>query len=172
MFCWKSITGLQTWNISGKNQTAVSRSCAESEIISLDASFRKERIPNLQLSDVVVVETYSHSDAEGNVTRPSGKRHPLSHSIDHMSHDMVYHVPNNIPQSFFLTRLHSPSMRHVWRTNRVDLDWPFERIHFNTSIPIRYVRTTEQLADFSEGAFTKFHGHLKTRRPSLEVSRL
>ena len=32
-----------------------------------------------------VLQTFSQSDAKGILTRPSGKRHSLSHSIDHMS---------------------------------------------------------------------------------------
>ena len=38
----------------------------------------------------------------------------------------------------------SPSLRHVSRSHRVDLGWLFERINLDSSIPIRYVRTTEQ----------------------------
>ena len=45
------------------------------------------------------------SDAEGNLTRPSGKRHSMSHSIDHMSFDMVDHVPSNISGSSFPGKL-------------------------------------------------------------------
>ena len=47
----------------------------------------------------------SHSGAEGDLTRPSGKRRSLSHSMDHMSLVMVHHVPSNIPQSALPARL-------------------------------------------------------------------
>ena len=35
---------------------------------------------------VLCSETCSHSDAEGNVTRPNGKRHSSAHSIEHICH--------------------------------------------------------------------------------------
>ena len=35
------------------------------------------------------------------LSRPSGKRHSLSHSIDHMSVDEVDHVPSSIPGNSF-----------------------------------------------------------------------
>ena len=87
-----------------KKQTVVSpHSTSESEIISLDARLRMQGIPALQLWDGVL-ETCARSDAKGNLTRSCGNRHPLSHSIDHLSLDMVDHYPNNIPQSSFPVR--------------------------------------------------------------------
>ena len=53
---------------------------AESEMISLDGGLNMEGIPVLQLW---CCETFSHSDAEGNIQRPSGTRQSLSNSIDH-----------------------------------------------------------------------------------------
>ena len=76
-----------------KKQTIVSR--AESEIISLDEGLRMEGIPALPSWDCVE-ETFSHSDAKGNQSRTSGKRHSLSHSIDHVSFDTIDHVHSNI----------------------------------------------------------------------------
>ena len=38
----------------------------------------------------------------------------------------------------------SPNLSHVSRSHRVDLDWLLERINLDSSISIRFVRTTEQ----------------------------
>ena len=121
-----------------KKQSDVCHSCAELEIISLGASLRMEGTQALQLWDCVS-ETFSHSDAKGNFVRPSGERHSLTHSIGHMSLEMVVHDASNIPDHSLPSRLqifegndaiirmiikcHSPNLRHVSRTHRVDLDW-------------------------------------------------
>ena len=74
----------------------------------------------------------------GNLTRTRGKLHSLSHSTDHMSLDVVDHVPSTIPESSFpaiflvneaviirmIIQGRSPNLRHVSRTHRVDLYWP------------------------------------------------
>ena len=46
-------------------------------------------------------------------------------------------------------------MRHVWRTHRVDLDRFFDRINLDPMIQIKYVKTTQQLADIlTKGSFS------------------
>ena len=47
-------------------------------------------------------------------------------------------------------------MRHVSRTHRVALDWLFDRIKLDPKIQIKYIDTTNQLADIlTEGNFTR-----------------
>ena len=47
-------------------------------------------------------------------------------------------------------------MRHVSRTNRVALDWLFNRINLDSKIQIRYIDTKHQLADtLTEDNFTR-----------------
>ena len=49
----------------------------------------------------------------------------------------------------------SPTLRHVARTHRVDLDWLFERVRTDPSIFIKFVPTLKQLADIlTKGSFT------------------
>ena len=49
----------------------------------------------------------------------------------------------------------SPTMRHVSRTHRVDLDWLFERISKDPGIFVQYVPTKDQIADIlTKGSFT------------------
>ena len=50
----------------------------------------------------------------------------------------------------------TPTMRHVSRTHRVELDWLFDRINLDSKIQIKYIDTTNQLADIlTEGNFTR-----------------
>ena len=48
--------------------------------------------------------TLSHSDAKGNLQRPSGKRHFLAHSVGHLSFEVVDHVPPRTTESQFPTK--------------------------------------------------------------------
>ena len=50
----------------------------------------------------------------------------------------------------------SPTMRHVSRTHRVDLDWLFDRINLDSKIQIKYIDTKNQLADIlTKGNITR-----------------
>ena len=50
----------------------------------------------------------------------------------------------------------SPTMRHVFRSHRVALDWLFDRINLDPKIQIKYIDTKNQLADIlTKGNFTR-----------------
>ena len=50
----------------------------------------------------------------------------------------------------------SPTLRHVSRTNRVALDWLFDRINLGRAFQVRYVDSRNQLADLvTKGHFTR-----------------
>ena len=50
----------------------------------------------------------------------------------------------------------SPTMRHVFRTHGVSLDWLFDRLNFDPKIQIKYIDTKNQLADMlTKGNFTR-----------------
>ena len=50
----------------------------------------------------------------------------------------------------------SPTMRHVSRIHRVALDWLFDRINLDPKLQIKYIDTTNQLADMlTKGNFTR-----------------
>ena len=74
-----------------KKLTAASHSCAESEIISLDEglSGRYTSIANVGLCRFPM--------RRRSLSRPSGKRHSLSHLVDPCCFDVIDHVPINIP---------------------------------------------------------------------------
>merc|ERR1712078_335712 len=49
----------------------------------------------------------------------------------------------------------SPTMRHILRTQRVDIDWLFERVREDPGVFIKYVGTKEQIADIlTKGSFS------------------
>ena len=49
----------------------------------------------------------------------------------------------------------SPSMKHVARTHRVNLDWLFERLNRDPAVFVKFVGTKEQSADILiKGSFT------------------
>ena len=80
---------------------------------------------------------FSHSDGKGNFTRQSGKRHSLSPSIDHLSLDVVDHVPGKVPESSFPVRL------YIFEVLR-------ERFNVDSSISFRscaYLRTVGRHVD-------------------------
>ena len=50
----------------------------------------------------------------------------------------------------------SPTIRRVYRTHRVALDWLFDRINLDPKIQIKYIDTKNQLADIlTKGHFTR-----------------
>ena len=84
----------------------------------------------------------------------------------------IDHVPSTVTRSFSNAELfvfedneavikivvkgRSPTMRHVSRTNRVALDWLFDRKNLESQIQIRYIDTKHQLADIlMKGNFTR-----------------
>ena len=52
-------------------------------------------------------------------------------------------------------KMRAPTLRHVARTHRVDLDWLFERIQYDPGVSIHFVGTKQQIADmFTKGQFS------------------
>jgi hypothetical protein len=52
-------------------------------------------------------------------------------------------------------KVRAPTMRHMQRTHRIDVDSLFERTHGDKSIWIKYINTKFQLADiFTKGSFS------------------
>ena len=130
-----------------KEQTAVSHSSAESEIISLDAGLRIDGLPVLQFWECVL-ETLSCKTAKGNVTNARESFRFIrilavvflsqlttpniptsSHSAQHCLFEDVAAVIRMI------NRGRRSNQRHVTRTHRVDVDLTvFERLHLAHSL--------------------------------------
>ena len=148
-----------------KKQTAVSHSSPESEIISLDAGLRLDGLPALELWDLIV-------SVLGNISRVSDRsgkpesddhKHHKSHNKIDVTRDidavpsnvqsarqealLLYVFENNEAVIKMIMKGRSPTMTHVSRTHRVALDWLFDRINLDAKIQIKYIDTTNQLAD-------------------------
>ena len=147
-----------------KEQTAVSHSSTESEIISLDTGLRLDGLPALELWDLIVSvlgNVSRVSDGSGQPDSDVHKSHKSHKKIDVMKD--IDSVPSNVQSARqeallyvfedneamikMIIKGRSPTMRHVSRTHRVALDWPFDRINLDPKIPIKYIDTKNQLAD-------------------------
>ena len=126
----------------------------------------------LELWDLIV-------SALGNVSRVSdrsGKPESDDHKY-HKSHNKIDvtrdidSVPSNVQSSRqeallyvfekdneavmkMIIKGRSPTMRHVSRTQRVALDWLFDRINLDSKIQIKYINNKNKLADIlTKGKF-------------------
>ena len=69
---------------------------------------------------------------------------------------MLYIFEDNEAVIKMIIKGRSPTMRHVSRTQRVALDWLFDRIILDPKIQIKYIDTKNQLADIlTKGNFTR-----------------
>ena len=156
-----------------KKQTSVSHSSTESEIISLDAGLRLDRLPALELWDLIVSvlgNVSRVSDRSGKPESDDHKHHKSHNKIDAMKD--IDAVPSNVQSALqeallyvfedneaaikMIIKGRSPTMRYVSRTHRVALDWLFDRINLDPKIQIKYINTNNQLADIlTKGNFTR-----------------
>ena len=75
----------------------------------------------------------------------------FSHSIA-----MLYVLEDNGAVIKMIIQGRSPTKRHVSRTNRVSLDWWFDRINVNPKIQIMCIDTKHQIEDLlTKGHFTR-----------------
>ena len=167
-----------------KKQTSVSHSSTEAEVISLGACLRMDGIPALDLWDLVIEVCHSSSDQtnktkdvrvprwnlSANIRPNMRKQIPTNHTdqdltnIDHLpsngthsgSKAMLYVFEDNEAVMKMVMKGRSLTMRHVFLTHRLALDWLFDRINLDSEIQIRYSDTKHQLADvLTKGNFTR-----------------
>ena len=68
---------------------------------------------------------------------------------------LLYVFEDSEPVIKMIIKGRSPTMRHVSRTQRVALDWLFDRINWDPKIQIKYIDTKNQFADIlTKGNFT------------------
>ena len=160
-----------------KKQTAVSHSSTESEIISLDTGLRLDGLPALELWDLIVSvlgNVSRVSDRSGQPDNDVHERHNFKKKIDVM--EDIDSVPSNVQSARqeallyvfednaavikMIIKGRSPTMRHVFRTHRVALDWLFDRINLDSKIQIKCVDTKKQLAEMlTKRNFTRDEWH-------------
>ena len=156
-----------------KKQTAVSHSSTESEIISLDNGLRLDGLPALELWDLIVSVFGSVSQVSDRSGQPDNDVHKHQKSQKRINvMENIDSVPSNVQSSRqeallyvfedneavikMIIKGRSPTMRHVFRTHRVALDWLFDRINLDSKIQIKYIDTKNQLADIlTKGSFTR-----------------
>ena len=156
-----------------KNQTSVSHSSTESEIISLDAGLRSDGIPALDLWNLIVEvlygNTYQSNQEKWNpcTNLVRARPHKLAtrkkfhgmiddlENVDFLSSNvhsprleaLLYIFEHNETVIKMITRERSPTMGHFSSSNRVALEWLFDSINLDTKIQIKYIDTKNQLAD-------------------------
>ena len=73
-----------------------------------------------------------------------------------LSSVMLYISEENEAVIKIIIKGKGPTMRHVFRTHRVALDWYFDRINLDPQIQIKYIDTEHQLQDMlTRGNFTR-----------------
>ena len=60
---------------------------------------------------------------------------------------LLYVIEDNEAVIKMINKGRSPTMRHVFRTHSVALDWLFDRSNLDLKIQIKYTDTKNQLAD-------------------------
>ena len=145
----------------------------ESEIITLDTGLRLDGLPTLELWDLIVSvlgNVSRVSDRSGKPECDVKKHHKPHNKIDVMKD--IDAVPSNVQSARQEASLYvfedneavikmimkgrSPTMRHVFRTHRVALDWLFDQINLDPKIQIKHIDTKNQLADIlTNGNFTR-----------------
>ena len=142
------------------------------EIISLDAGLRLDGIPAVDLWDLIVSVLGNTTQTTERPGRPvitdksqrSLGKPIMLNNIDcvpsnvQSSHqeDLVFVFEDNEAVIKMIIKGRSPTMRHVSRTNRVALNWLFDRINLDSKIQIKYIDTKNQLADIlTKGNFTR-----------------
>ena len=60
---------------------------------------------------------------------------------------LLYVFEDNEAAIKMIIKGRSPTMRHVFRTHRVALDWLFDRINLDPKTQIEYIDIKDQLAD-------------------------
>ena len=138
----------------------------------MEAALRMEGIPALDLWEVIL-------EVFGKQSAPSGRK-PLQELTQqpYFEKDPVLnallnvdYVPPSLPPNRRQGKLviledndavikmtiktRSPSMRHIGRVHRVDLDWLFERLSKDPALGMKYINTKDQLADIlTKGSFS------------------
>ena len=130
-------------------------------------------LPALELWDLIVsvLGNISRvSDRSGKPESDKSKHYKSHNQIDAMKD--IDAVPSNVQSARQEALLYvfedneavikmiitgrSPTMRRVFRTHRVALDWLFDRINLDPKIQIKYIDTKNQLTDIlTKGNFTR-----------------
>ena len=156
---------------------SLTHSSTETEIISLDAGSRMDGIPALALFGIWWLKYFIPYRTRSNNPRKSSRetrcRLPSQTSTTSSNSGtptspqptLTTFQPTQCMLNVFegneavikmIIKGRSPTVRHVSRTNRVALDWLFDRMNLHPKIQIKYIDSKHQLADIlTKGNFTR-----------------
>ena len=154
-----------------KKQGCVSHSSTESEIVALDMGLRLDGLPAMTLWDAIikVLEPLPNEDVESEKNTCEDTQIGLPANTQELL--SIDYVPTNVPRLSNIikmvigedndaviemcVKIRAPTMRHMARTHRIDVDALFERIHAEKGMCIKYINTKLQIADiFTKGRFS------------------
>ena len=108
------------------------------------------RTCQLDLKPVHQSQIQKHHESCGNID------YVLPNALLFSMRTALYTFEDNDAVITPINRGRSPTMRHISRTHRIDLDWWYDRIDLDSMIQIKYVNTIEHLADIlTKGSFTR-----------------
>ena len=148
-----------------EKQTSVSHSSTESEIEIRRTSFSRVVGSDVSVSGnmtqtaertgrLVVIDRSQRSPGKTNALNTIDCVHP--NVVSSHQKGLLYMIEDNEAVIKMIIKGRSPTMRHVSRTQRVTLDWLFDRINLDSKIQIKYIDTKKQLADIlTKGNFTR-----------------
>eukprot|EP00973_Karenia_brevis_P045493 6300673-Karenia_brevis.AAC.1 len=132
-----------------KNQGPVSHPLSEAEVIALDTGLRLDCIPALCLQEDVINtlcprSTKSGKTAENCLNDRGSGLHAYLSNIDYVPPSLpapaarakLILLEANEPVIGATIKRRSPHLRSVARTQRVDLDWHFDRVSEDLGISI------------------------------------
>ena len=147
----------------------------KTEIISLDAGLRMEELLAPDLWDVVMEVLCSTNSTKTPIIPASGNRcegdtfsrntskceYKENRDVDHLlnmdyvttnthssqGESQLYIFEDSKAVIKMIIKARSPTMRHVWRTHKVALDWLFDRINLDPKMRIKFVVTKNELLD-------------------------
>ena len=178
---WKSYICSDKLDVQETN-CRFAQSSTESEIIFLDAGLRLDGIPALDLWDLIVAilgNTNQSNKARRDLCPNQCEGCSTPHTIQKRKQsqgvinelDNVDFIPSNFKPSHqevllyvfedneavikMIIKERSPTVRHVSRTNRVALDWLFDRINLDPKIQIKYIDTKKPTRRHTDQG--KFH---------------
>ena len=154
-----------------KKQGAVSHSSTEAEIIALDMGLRLDGLPAMTLWDLIINTLEPIEQPQEQPSAHSELMKTLPEETQELLN--VDFVPTNTSELSdrckliimedndavikMCVKVRAPTMRHMQRTHRIDIDALFDIIHTDKGIWIKYINTKLQIADiFTKGAFSQF----------------
>ena len=153
-----------------KKQACASHSSTESEIVAAELAVRSEGLQILTFWEHVAL-IFGDKDPDATVPKKTDTKglveDPLSQHYNPLSYFLATEpggaaaidtrliiAEDNEAVIKIVSKGRSPQLRHLPRTHRIDVNWPFE-VCSSPRVLMRYVHTSHQIADMFTKAITK-----------------